>query len=197
MDMGQQSTTGTSTQAPSSASRYQQSQRSQSSQGTSNSNKPVVRMVSMHHIGDPPTSFPEEFALSEDSEEIEIDYFGRILRVTCEESQEERKETEEFWIGDEDESQECEELDDTLYHWYGDEQEQLFVRTARQDQSREIEVVLDSGADISLAPMWMKRFGRKAPEKAQVVLRDAQGKLIKVSDQRIIEVEFRTFQELP
>ena len=27
------------------------------------------------------TSFPEEFELSEDSEEIEMEYFGRVLRV--------------------------------------------------------------------------------------------------------------------
>ena len=57
----------------------------------------------MYHMGDQPTSFPEEFELSEDSEEIEMEYFGRVLRV-----QEERVEGEsvqeesvqEFWIGD-------------------------------------------------------------------------------------------------
>ena len=36
----------------------------------------------------------------------------------------------------------------------------------------------------------MKRYGKRAPEKAKVVLRDAQGTRIKVSDQRIIQVEF-------
>lgn len=41
-----------------------------------------------------------------------------------------------------------------------------------------------------MAPLRMKRYGRRAPEKAKVVLRDAQGSRIKVSDQRIISVEF-------
>ena len=59
---------------------------------------------------------------------------------------------------------------------------------------REIEVVLDSGADISLAPMWMKKYGRRAPDRARIVLRDAQGSRIKVSDQRIIEVELEDVQ---
>ena len=70
----------------------------------------MIRMVSMYHMGDQPTSFPEQFDLSEDSEEIEIEYFGRVLRVVGEEVQEERREFEEFWIGDEDdEVQECDD----------------------------------------------------------------------------------------
>eukprot|EP00439_Symbiodinium_sp_Y106_P004716 s8591_g1.t1 len=69
------------------------------------------RMVSMYHMGDQPTSFPEQFDLSEDSEEIEVEYFGRVLRVIGEEVQEERIEFEEFWIGDEDdEFQECQDV---------------------------------------------------------------------------------------
>ena len=60
-------------------------------------------MVSMYHMGDQPTSFPEEFELSEDSEEIEIEYFGRVLRVIGTEPEEgTTQEPEEFWIGDED-----------------------------------------------------------------------------------------------
>ena len=65
----------------------------------------------MYHMGDQPTSFPEQFDLSEDSEEIEVEYFGRVLRVIGEEVQEERIEFEEFWIGDEDdEFQECQDV---------------------------------------------------------------------------------------
>lgn len=48
----------------------------------------------MYHMGDAPTSYPEQFELSEDSEEIEIEYFGRVLRV-------QEESTQEFWIGDE------------------------------------------------------------------------------------------------
>ena len=52
----QASTVGTSTQAPTSVSRNQSSSQS----GTQGTNKPVIRMVSMYHMGDQPTSFPEE-----------------------------------------------------------------------------------------------------------------------------------------
>ena len=86
----QASTTRASTQAPTSVSRNPAS----SQQGTQRSNKPVIRMVSMYHMGDAPTSYPEQFELSEDSEEIEIEYFGRVLRV-------QEESTQEFWIGDE------------------------------------------------------------------------------------------------
>ena len=169
----------------------------------------MIRMVSIYHMGDQPTSFPEEFDLSEDSEEIEIEYFGRVLRVVGEEVQEERREFEEFWIGNEDdEVQECDDgSDDAWRHWYEDQEQQSrnqergyfyeypngchrrhrtpwhphmqeyeygchhpprrnsvdrnlprvegtnFVRAARREGPREIEVVLDSGADISLAPI--------------------------------------------
>ena len=75
-----------------------------------------------------------------------------------------------------------------------EEEGTFFVRAARRQGPREIEVVLDSGADISLAPMWMKRYGRRAPNTARIVLRDAQGSRIRVSDQRIIEVEFKDTQ---
>ena len=72
-------------------------------------------MVSMYHMGDQPTSFPEEFELSEDSEEIEIEYFGRVLRVEATE-EEVIQEPEEFWIGDEDD--EYQENGDELDAWY-------------------------------------------------------------------------------
>ena len=153
----------------------------------------MIRMVSMYHMGDQPTSFPEEFELSEDSEEIEMEYFGRVLRV-----QEERVEGEsvqeesaqEFWIGDEEEEQEQDPEQDPLYQWYDVQDHEQYVRMIHVEKTKEIEVVLDSGADISLAPLWMKRYGKRVPERARVVLRDAQGSRIKVSEQRIIQVEF-------
>ena len=239
----QASTTAASTQAPSSATRT--ASQSQGSQGTQ---KPVIRMVSMYHMGDQPESFPEEFNLSEDSEEIEKEYFGSVLRVVgtiCApqpreetETQEQVQEPQEFWIGDDDdEQQEPSNVEDELTMWYEHDrghffecpngchrtewhpmkheceygchlpprrnpvdrlaapsQETHFVRAVRQQRTREIEVVLDSGADISLAPMWMRRFGRKAPHTARIILRDAQGRQIRVSDQRIIEVEFKDTQ---
>ena len=84
----------------------------------------------MHHMGDAPTSFPEEFNLSEDSDEIEIEYFGRVLRVQEESAQEERVQEEsfqEFWIGDDsDEGQESEQ--DTLQQWYEQDEQAHYVR---------------------------------------------------------------------
>lgn len=68
------------------------------------------------------------------------------------------------------------------------------MRAADSSGTKEIEVVLDSGADISLAPLWMRMYGRTAPVKARVILRDAQGTKIRVTDQRIIEVEFEDVQ---
>ena len=191
----------------------------------------MIRMVSMYHMGDQPTSFPEQFDLSEDSEEIEIEYFGRVLRVVGEEVQEERREFEEFWIGDEDdEVQECDGVSDNLETRNADISTNVptvvivhlgiltcrnasmvviipvdrnpasvegtnFVRAARREGPREIEVVLDSGADISLAPMWMKKFGRKIPNSSRIILRDAQATRIRVSDPRVIEVNFEMFKE--
>ena len=147
----------------------------------------------MYHMGDQPTSFPEEFELSEDSEELELEYFGRVLRV-----QEERDEGEsvqeesiqEFWIGDEEEEEEQDPEQDPLHLWYDVQNQEQYVRMIHVEKTKEIEVVLDSGADVSLAPLWMKKYGKRVPEKARVVLRDAQGSRIKVSEQRIIQVEF-------
>ena len=120
-------------------------------------------------------------------------HFGRVLRV-----QEERVEGEivqeesvqEFWIGDEEEEQEQDPEQDPLYQWYDVQDQEQYVRMIHVEKTKEIEVVLDSGADISLAPLWMKKYGKRVPERARVVLRDAQGSRIKVSEQRIIQVEF-------
>ena len=150
----QASTAGTSTQAPTSVSRNQTPSQS-GSQGT---NKPVIRMVSMYHMGDQPTSFPEEFDLSEDSEEVEIEYFGRVLRVQEDRVQEERVQEEsvqeqEFWIGDEADEDGEDHEQDTLYQWYSQCDQEHYVRAASMEKTKKIEVVLDSGADISLAPL--------------------------------------------
>ena len=97
---------------------------------------------------------------------------------------------QEFWIGDEEEEMEQDPEQDPLHQWYDVQDQEQYVRMIHVEKTKEIEVVLDSGADISLAPLWMKRFGKRVPERARVVLRDAQGSKIKVSDQRIIQVEF-------
>ena len=161
----QAGSTGTSTQAPTSVSRNQPSSQS----GTQPTNKPVIRMVSMYHMGDQPTSFPEEFELSEDSEEIEMEFFGRVLRV-----QEERVEGEsvqeesvqEFWIGDESEEEQDPEQD-ALYQWYDQQDQEQYVRMIHVEKTKEIEVVLDSGADISLAPLWDEEVWKESTRESQ------------------------------
>ena len=40
----------------------------------------------------------------------------------------------------------------------------------------------------------MKKFGRKVPNSSRIILHDAQGTRIKVSEQRVIDVEFRDIQ---
>ena len=164
----------------------------------------------MFHIGDPPQSFPEEFALSGEEEETEIEYFGRITHV-------ERTPAEMHFMfaGDQDDDDDGDDDDDDvqwmngeLYQWYSEsepEQEDLLEREEEDQEEnvqrvrviaatvsgrkpRRIELILDSGAGVSLAPSWMKSSGRKAPSSAKWTLRDAQGGNISVQDSRTIEV---------
>ena len=64
----------------------------------------------------------------------------------------------------------------------------VIAATVEGKKSRPIELILDSGAYGSLAPSWMKSFGRKAPAAAKQTLRDATGGNITVQDSRVIEV---------
>ena len=70
--------------------------------------KPTVRQIAMYHMGDEPENLPEVFELDEDEEELEIEYFGRILRVT---------EAEEVCVSSGEES-EIEQEEDPLLDWY-------------------------------------------------------------------------------
>ena len=103
-------------------------------------------------------------------------------------------------------------MGDELYQWYSEsgtdgetrsvsssntsnaEQEhehqrvRMIAATAEGRKSRRIELILDSGADVSLAPSWMKGFGRKDPASAKWTLRDAQGGNVAVQDTRVIEI---------
>ena len=115
----------------------------------------------MYHMGDEPENFPEVFELDEDEEELEIEYFGRA-------------EAEEFCLSSGEES-ETEQEEDPLLDWYlGREQlprelqqaqEVLSVRAVGEeffqesDLHEKIEVILDSGADVSLVPPWLGREG--------------------------------------
>ena len=157
--------------------------------------KPTVRQIAMYHMGDEPENYPEVFELDEDEEELEIEYFGRILRVT---------EVEEFCLSSGEES-ETEQREDPLLDWYlGREelprelpqpQEVLSVRVVGEDffQDSElherIEVILDSGADVSLVPPWLGKEG--TPLKARPSsIQDAQGKAIKTEGRRMLNLTF-------
>ena len=43
----------------------------------------------------------------------------------------------------------------------------MVAATVEGSKSQRVELILDSGADVSLAPSWMKSFGRKAPASAK------------------------------
>ena len=157
--------------------------------------KPTVRQIAMYHMGDEPESYPEVFELDEDEEELEIEYFGRILRVT---------EVEEFCLSS-GEEEETEQEVDPLLDWYlGREQllrepqqpqEVLSVRAVGEEffQDSElhdrIEVILDSGADVSLVPPWLGKEG--TPLKARPsAIQDAQGKAIRTEGRRMLNLTF-------
>ena len=56
--------------------------------------------------------------------------------------------------------------------------------------AKEIEIILDLGADASVAPRWIRSFGKRMPFDAKVRLKDVQGKLIPSTDRRIIDLKF-------
>ena len=59
---------------------------------------------------------------------------------------------------------------DPLCQWYSNKEKPVpSVRTVTQEPSRKprnIEVILDSGADVSLASNWMKKYGKKIQGKS-------------------------------
>ena len=153
--------------------------------------KPTVRQISMFHTGDEPVSYPEVFELDEDEEEIEIEYFGRILRVT---------ETEEFCLSSGEESETEPEERDPLLDWYlGREplqaQEVLTVRAIGEEFFQEsdlherIQVILDSGADVSLVPSWLGKEGTALKVRPSSI-QDAQGKPISTEGRRMLNLTF-------
>ena len=161
---------------------------SSNSRNTAATNRATVRQISMFHIGEEPENFPEVFDLDENEDEIEISYFGGILRVA---------EVEEYFIGEED--QESEDEDDELMRWYSEDrkepQEEVhFVRAVEEIYEgsplhERIEVILDSGADASLVPMWLSKEGLMMKSK-RTTLQDAQGKSIITDGQRMPNLTF-------
>ena len=146
----------------------------------------------MIHIGDPPQQYPEVFEVdTEAEEELEIDYFGRVLRV------------EEFQLSDaeqeEEEEHEHQEEDDPLMLWWKDgcEHEEdcnLCVRAVQESfyesspVYEKIEVILDSGADVSLIPLWLGKEGVPVKKKNDSGIRDAPGRKIPVKGKRAINL---------
>ena len=148
----------------------------------------------MYHIGEQPETLPEQFELDEDEEEAEINYFGRILRV------------EEYSLSDYEEHPVDDE--DPLLQWYSgelDEEEYLseqkqpmFVRMISEHffedspVHQQIEVILDSGADASLLPLWLAKEGTplKKNSNNHSGLQDAQGNRIPQQGLRLLTLTF-------
>ena len=64
----------------------------------------------MFHIGEPPQEYPERFDLSEDEEDLEIAYFGRIMHVEGTQAQ-----VHLLFSGDQDADDDVEWMEDDLY----------------------------------------------------------------------------------
>ena len=184
----EQSTRTQNTTLPSSSAST--STRTTATRTTATASKPTVRQIAMFHMGDEPSSYPEVFELDEDEEEIEIDYFGAVLRVT---------EVEEFKMFSDDEPQEPQEHDPLLQWYLGrdelQQQEPLCVRAVGEhffqesDFHERIEVILDSGADVSLVPSWLGQEGTPLRIRPSA-LQDAQGKKIKTEGRRMLNLTF-------
>ena len=155
---------------------------------------PTIRQVSMYHIGEQPDTLPEQFELDENEEEIEIKYFGRILRV------------EEYSLSD-DEERPVEEQD-PLFQWYNGELDEveylseqkqpMYVRMISEHFSedspvhQQIEIILDSGADASLLPRWLAKEGTPLKKNGNNYggLQDAQGNRIPQKRLRLLTLTF-------
>ena len=184
----EQSTRTQNTTVPSSSASA--STRTTATRTTATSSKPTVRQIAVFHMDDEPSSYPEVFDLDENEEEIEIDYFGAVLRVA---------ELEEFQLFSDGEPQEP-RVHDPLLQWYlGHEelqpQEPLCVRAVEEhffqesDLHERIEVILDSGADVSLVPSWLGQEGTPLRIRPSA-LQDAQGKKIKTEGGRMLNLTF-------
>ena len=79
---------------------------------------------------------------------------------------------------------------DGQYTVAGDAQEVCQV-LAVIGQAQEIDVVIDSGADVSVAPLHFRNFGCPT-RRSGIVMQDAQGKQITEVDTRILEVGVQT-----
>ena len=179
--------TSVSTAAPTTSTR---TAATASATTSSTRTQPKVRQVTLFHIGEEPEQAqggPQIYPIdSEEETNYEMTYFNNIMMVQMEvrlyEDSEEEEQGSQSW------------KDDPLYRWYNTEEPAvLSVRTVRQDSAtkpRNIEVILDSGADVSIAPSWMKKYGKKIQVK-NVQLRDAQGKSIAVQEHRLIDLEFK------
>ena len=137
---------------------------------------------------------------------METAYFGRIMRVAGTQA-----EVHFLFASDEDADDHVERVQDDFYQWNSEsetdretrnilcsstsesEQEhevqhiRVIASTVGGRKSRRIELILDSGADVSVAPSWMQSFGRKAPASAKWTLRDAQGGNITVQHEIMLQ----------
>ena len=56
----------------------------------------------------------------------------------------------------------------------------------------QVDIILNSGSDVTLIPMSMSQVGCQAPQTSETYLRDAQGKRIATPDVRDVNFSFST-----
>ena len=150
----------------------------------------------MWHIGDESDQFPESFVFSgSEEEELEIDYFGRILAVHV-------TPVEHHCMCSEDEEDAVSlEMTDSLMLWWYDLNDSLHVRAVSSSHpvsGKAIQIVLDSGADVSLLPRSMIYAGQSFRSAlSNMRISDAQGSRIRVDDERVVTLEFTGHNGMP
>ena len=139
----------------------------------------------MVHIGEVPDQRPQIFELTpEAEEEYEAGYFGNVLRV------------EAFDLSSGEENYMSGEREDSLMLWWLDKIAEPGEDTVRMISEnfyisnsalRKVEIILDSGADVSSLPLWLRGEGIAAPAQAAGV-QDAQGKRTHIAGRRLLSL---------
>ena len=152
-----------------------------------------VRQIAMYHMAEPEED-SKLFHLDEGEEEDDdytVDYFGRVLRI------------EEFSLCDSDSDcvSACEESacdgqqqegDDPVMSWWMSEESAIRavqkVKNVCLEDHLRIEVILDSGADVSLLPLRLAPGRATSSKKNNARLQDAQGNKITCAGKQMVSL---------
>ena len=152
-----------------------------------------VRQIAMYHMAEPEED-SKLFHLDEGEEEDDdytVDYFGRVVRI------------EEFSLCDSDSDciSACEESacdgqqqegDDPVMSWWMSEESAIRavqkVENVYLEDHLRIEVILDSGADVSLLPLHLAPGRATSSKKNNARLQDAQGNKITCAGKQMVSL---------